>query len=469
LGREWEESVAVIESIPIEERVGIASFRWNIALAFTAFLTSLSLLRLHLYLATGWDLGFYEQGLWQLAAHGPTAVSSWAGYPVLARSGAWILWPLSYAYRLFGPDFLLTLQAFSYGVGFVFLMDLAEAWRVPWGSARLLGWLYWLSPIAWGAALFDFHPGFLAIPPLLAALAAAYRGRGQAALGWLILALLCQDLVTLVVVTGGLALILAGRPRLGLVALLIGVVAAAGDAAALHALDPGQWIQYSVYFGKTPWLRELAAHLRSGRTWLYLVWVLAPTLMFGVTRRSWPWLLPLIPLLALNLGSPNPATTSPFTQYAVLTLPPLAVQWLSAHQRPQWVRGWRQALAMGLFLLLFLAYLGHQSAIRHDVPPQAQNTALLTALQDVPPTAPVYCQNFVAPHVADRSVLRPILPGTVFAPGSYVVVDTGHSTGLAGLAVVRGDVLLLAHRGVTKFAEDGVYVFVTLHAVRGVS
>ncbi len=459
----------MVDPIPVEERVSVASFRWTIPLAFTALLTSLSLLRYHLYLATGWDFGFYEQGLWSLSVHGPAALSSWGGYPVLARSGAFILWPLAFFYRLLGADFLLVLQAFCYGSGYLFLMDLAQKWNASWSSTRLLGWVYLLSPIAWGAALFDFHPEFLAVPALLAALSASERARPRAAIIWLILALACQDQVSLVVIAGGLALVLAGRPSTGWGAVGIGLLAVLGDWAALHALDPGVWVQTSLYFTQGPWVRQFVHNLRETRTALYLVWVLAPTLLFGVTRRSWMWFLPALPILALNLGSPNPATTSPFTQYSVLLLPSLFVEWLSAQAKPQWISGFKRAGAVVAVVALFLVYVGHQSEVGRQIPPRTQNAALIAAIAAVPAGAPVYCQNFVAPRLPNRETLRPIRAGEVFPAGAYVVLDTGHSTGLVNIRVVQADVVRLTKYSRTRFSEDGVYVLQMRETVRGVS
>lgn len=460
----------MLDSIPIEERTSIASFRWLIPLAFTALLTSLSLLRLHLYLATGWDLGFYEQGMSALTLHGPTALSSWAGYPFLARSAAWILWPLAYPYRLLGPDFLLALQAFCYGVGYLFLMDLAEAWGASWSSARLLGWVYLLSPVAWGAALFDFHPAFLAIPCLLAALAATERHRGPAAMAWVLLALATQDLVAPLVVLAGMALVLAGRPQAGFYAMLAGLVVLLLDLVALHGLHPAGLIQAGVYGNLSGWETRVVQNLNLARTWLYLAWVLLPILAFGVTRTSWIYFLPVLPILALNLGSLTPATTSPFTQYSVLLLPPLMVEWLAAQTSGsgRLLGSWRVA-PMALVVAFFGLYVVHQSAIRRELPPSAQDPALTLAIATVPSGTRVYCQNFVAPDLADRTTIHPIGSGENFSRGSYVILDTGHSSGMAGLSLVRREITRLTSHSRTRFSQDGVYVLQIRETIKGVS
>ena len=460
----------MLDSIPVEERTSIASFRWAIPLGFTAFLTSLSLLRYHLYLATGWDLGFYEQGLWALSTHGPLTVSSWAGYPVLARSGAWILLPLAYPYRLLGPDFLLILQAFAYGAGFLYVMDLAEAWNTPWSSVRILGWVYLLSPVAWGAALFDFHPAFLAVPSLLASLAAAERGHSRAAVLWLALALLTQDLVALVVVLGGIALMLKGNRRAGLAAVGMGTLGVIANLVALHALDPRGFVQMATYVGPgESWFQQAAHNLVHQRAWLYLAWVLIPFLVFGVTRRSWFWLLPALMIVALNVGSPLPAATSPFTQYSILILPALTVECLAAQSAGPVLGERLRNGAMAVVIAFFGVYLFHQSAIRRQIPPRTQNLALEAALKRVPPSAEVYCQNFVAPRVANRNELHPILAATVFPAGAYVVLDTGHSTGLAGLRLIRRDRMLLAPHSFTRYSSQGVYVLQMTATMKGAS
>lgn len=461
----------VLEQVPVEERASIASFRWNIPLGFTAVAGTLALVRYHLFIATGWDLGFYEQALWALAAHGPAALSSWGGYPVMARSAAWILWPLSYPYRLFGVGFLLTLQAFAYGVGFVFLFDIAETERLSWPTIRLMGWIYILSPLAWGAVLFDFHPAVLAVPMLLGAYASWLRRRPQAALVWLVLALITQDLVAIVVLAAGLVLVLRDQRGAGTAAVALSLAMLAVNAWALHRLDPSVWIPAATYWGTVPahWPELLLQGLRQVRSWLYLVWVLVPILIFGVNRRSWMWLLPVFALLLLNVSSISPAPTSPFTQYSILAVPFLLLAWMEAQAAPIRPLGRYRPVLVAVYVLFLLVFFEHESGLRHQTVPSAQAVALATAVGVVPNRAPVLTQNFVAPHVANRSLVASVTPGVLFPTAAYVILDTGHSTGLVSPAVVVGDVKLLSHSARTIFASGGVYVFEVTRTVRGVS
>ena len=459
----------MLGGIPPEEGTSIAAFRWTVALGYMALAGTLCLVRYHLFIATGWDLGFYEQGLWALASHGPAALSSWGGYPVLARNAAWILWPLAYPYRVLGVGFLIVLQAFAYGVGYYFLFDIAAAEGISWDRMRLLGWVYVLSPLAWGATLFDFHPVLLAVPLILAAYGAVIQRRHKAAVLWFVLALATHVLVSVVGVATGFVMIVRRRFAVGLVALVVSTAMLALDAFLLHRLDPHEWLPVATYWGShvTRWPHDLAVGIMRVRTWLYLVWVLGPILLFGMNRRALAWYLPVAAILVLNVSSTSLATTSPFNQYSVLTIPFLmlaCVECLRDANNRLRLKTIRVAVYLGFLLVFF----GHEASLRHEIVPSAQAISLADAVHHIPPNVPLFTQNFFAPHVANRNNLQLIASGQVFPSDSYVVLDLAHSSGVTNPLIISGDIKLLSHSATVVYAVNDVYIFRLRAPVKGV-
>lgn len=443
-------------------RGGLASWRWVIALAFTALLSMFSILRYHLYLAQGWDLGFYEQGLWALYHEGFHAWSSWGQYPVLSRSMAWILWPLSVPYHFFGLGFLLTLQAFAYGSSFLFLYDWMHFRQMPPAKVHLVGWLFLANPVAWGIVLFDFHPAVLAIPCILASLTLADRGLVRAALLWLVPALLCQDLVIPIVGLVGVIWVLKGRFDLGVGAIVLAGLAAAMDLAAFRHLGTGLTIQRILYF-QTTHMTLTFSHLGTLRAAEYLIWIFVPALLFGVSWSSVVWLVPVLVLAGLNVGSANPLATSPFSNFSILTLPFVTFfMAFSVSVAP----GARRRFSIALYALLFLAFLWHEAGLRHLAPSIQQGTALSQAIADIPADALVIAQNQVAPHVASRRSILAMASTRVYPRGGYEILDLNHSATLSNVALLG--LLTRAQRsGHVVYKNQGIYVIHLTNNVRG--
>jgi hypothetical protein len=461
-----------VETVPTEERVGITSLRWTVPLAFAAFATSVALLRYHVFLAGGFDLGLYQQGLWALWHEGLAAWSSWGGYPVLARGASWVLLPLAPLYVLFGVGFLLLLQAFFVGTGYLFLFDWLAERGAPWAAVRRLGWLYLLNPVLWGATLFDFHPLLLAVPALLAAISLAERGRYRGALGWGAVALASHVLAVLPAAAAGVVWLVRRRVGPGLAALGLAAAVLAVDLAALARLDPHGPVILTLLYGQprlpAGWLAHVSAALTRPSTWVWLGWLLGPFAVQGWPGRGALWLVALVPWLLLDLSATLPAATDPFTQLAAPALVPLFLAWAEAPEASAAGSRWWPRVALTVAAVFFFAFLAREAGLRHQAPATHEAAALAAAVAAVPPGARVYCQDFVAPHLADRAALLPVRPGVRFAAPGYVVLDTQKGTAAAPLAAVRADAARLRRTAVTVFDQEGVLVFRLVRTVEGV-
>lgn len=432
-------------SLLVPERLA----EWVWVLAYTALLSTLSVLRYQLWIATGFDLGLYRQGLWLLWHGGLTAPVSLLGQPLLARDGSWVLLLLAPLYHLLGTGFLLVLQAFAFGLGYLLLRRVAQALGAAPAAAHLLGVVYLLYPVVWGANLFDFHPQALGIPLLLGTVLAALRRRP---LPFLLLAAACltvQVAMPLLLLGLGVALLLQRRVAWGL--SLLGLAAAGGlaDLVLLERLGRGAplfWSPYG-YLGRTPgaglaflashpglWVRWAAAR----RSWEYGVWLLLPLAGAALPegrRLLNPWWIPALGLLEANLIAALPAATDPFNEYSVLAVPFLFTAVLAALGGRPLALGRKTASRFLLLpLLLFAVFWYHQHQVSWHRPPGIRQLA--AAVKLVPPAAPVAAQNFVLPHLADRAGLYLPAQAATLPAGGFVLLDPAHTTGTTPPAVL---------------------------------
>lgn len=455
---------------------------WSWVLFYTAALTSASAFRFQSWLAEGWDLGFYQQGLWVIFHHGLWAESTLGGKPVIADTASFILWILSPLYQVGQTGFLLALQSFALGLGFWWLLRIGEDLGVPPRTARMVGVIYLLYPALIAANLYDFHPDALAVPLLLAAVHFSLKRRWLAYAGAILFALAVKDMVAIAVAGIGVSLLCGPerRERLAGAATLIGAAAwLTGTTAYLIPLlshaPMMQWASYYGQYGHTPaaGARDLVQHpqlfftwVRSERAWEYLIWILGPlfVVLTAVRRWSWDgwrWIVSALFILEANLLSRFASQTSPFDQYSLFAIPGLFVTALALLRRIERNPGGRLqkvAGAVSVAFLLVMVYHLHETTW-HARP--AHITALQAAAAAIPGRAPVVAQNFVLPHVANRTILEDTnMLGTIpLKAGTYVVLDPQFTTGNTPTTLVTEWDRFLARSQRTVYAQDGISVY----------
>lgn len=478
-----------IGSLLVPERLGA----WAWTLGYTAALASLSTLRYYLWLAHGYDLGLYEQGLWLLSHGGVHAVSSYTGEPILARSASYVLLLLAPAYAVLGLPFLFLLQSFALGSGYLFIRSIARSVGLADVYAHRVGVVYLIFPTILGANLFDFHPVTLAVPLLFGLIWAVFAGRWLSYALFLFGALITDDRTCVVAI--GVAVVLLARRQwaAGLATLCVSALAASLDLrTVIPALASGtvpQWQAYYANLGSTPahGILTLAAHpadlvdwLRRQRAWEYLIWMLAPLAAIAASsgrRLVNAWWLPALLILEANLLSPVAATTSPFDQLSVLAVPFLfaAVLWALRDRGPGGperegapaLRGVRVWLVLPLGLLLVFAWEQHRTTW---LAPPAHPAALTAAVAKVPNTVPVLAQDFVIPHLANRRHQLQIesVGGRSIAANTYVVLDATAASSATGKAALDRVVALVGGRGNADriFNQSGVEVYRLVRSLR---
>ncbi len=458
--------------------------RWVWVLLYTAVLTSLSALRYQTWLATGWDLGLYGQGLWAIWHHGLLGVSSVTGLPIVAQSGGFILWGLAPWYHLGGVGFLLVLQSFCLGLGYYFIYRLGGDLEMSPPTRHVLGLVYLANPVLWAANLDDFHPVVIGVPLLFAAVHFALNRRWGAYALVLTGALVSGDVAAMALAVIGLGIALAVSPgRRDLVAA--GLLTAFGAAAWLalstdviipHWTHQSYWLPYYRGFGPTaeaavgalarqPWL--LFGWLEALRPWEYLIWVGGPVGSFWLFRgrlRDLSWLVGPLLIVEYNGLSGNPGQTSPFDQYSLALIPALFLTALFVGRRVTWRSGWIfrwRGLIPVAFLLVTLVHL-HETTWR-NAPPNALNLNAAAAL--VPTDRPVVAQNFIMPHFANRARLYDTNQlGTVaLSRGTVVVTDTAYSTANTSPTLLAGWIARLTRTQKVLYQAGGVDVFRVVH------
>ncbi len=459
-------------SLLVPERLSI----WAWVLGYTAILTSLSVLRSELWLTTGFDLGLYEQGLWQLVHQGLRAATTYTGQPILAEGGSWILILLAPLYALGGTGLLFALQSFFLGLGYLLIRRIGSTIKVPAGTSHLIGVIYLLYPTLIGANLFDFHPTTLAVPLLFGIISAALENRRATFAVLLLLCFSIQASVVTPLIAVGIVLLLLQRPVWGFGTVGLALVGVWTDTHALLPILAD--VHMSIWSAMVPSGVPLAVSptalghsMTQLRTWEYLMWIGGPSalvLLTGRPGKHLTWALPAVAVIAANLLSTSPANTSPFSYPTLMALPFLFTAILGMQTARPTPAGRYRTACLVLPVLALAAFFWHDWRISWSaLPPNTD--ALLTATALIPARAPVVVQNFSAPDVSDRAkVWLPAAAAIRALPkGTYILLDNRFSLRFSSPGDLHALSVRVAADKETKvaFSSNGVRLYELLAAL----
>ena len=283
----------------------------------TAFLLALALLH-HRAFGTGYDLGIYDQVVWNMA-HGrffmTTLVYETGGYydhfePILA-----IISPL---YWLFSDArVLIILQSLALGLGSLPIYLYARC-RLGWFGTKaaamvapVIAATYLLYPALHNANLNDFHEVGL-IPPLLGfALYGLLRGRRRVLFIFLVLCLLVKEDLAITALAISLYIILLQpkgfRRRDG---FWMAAITVAWILLVLFVFYPAltRGMSYPFVARRYPWLGDSpqsALHVLLTQPWIVLPHLLQPPKLVFLLRLFGPLLfLPLLGWPVIGLSMP---------------------------------------------------------------------------------------------------------------------------------------------------------------------
>ena len=180
--------------------VGLGLLLWGITAARHGLLQS-----------NAYDLGLFDQWAW-LIGSGAAPISSMEHVHVMADHGAWMLYLAGGAYRILPSiHWLLASQALALSITAVPIWWLTQQAGLGLRQCWLVCALWWLQPVVFNAALFDFHPETWVMPAFALALWAERNSRPRIWFGLLLLMLGCRDGLLLII--AGMAIDLAYRRR----------------------------------------------------------------------------------------------------------------------------------------------------------------------------------------------------------------------------------------------------------------
>lgn len=401
-----------------------------IVFSFTVFLLLLQLRRVHLLGALAFDMGIYQQAVWQMA-HGEPLFNTVRGTHFFGDHFRPIMFFFAPFYRLWSHPFWLLLgQTLALALGALPLYRMAlRHTQKPW-AASLVAIGYLLHPASFTMLFFDFHSILLAIPFLLWAIDSADEGRPFPFILASFIALTCKEDVAVAVASVSL-FALFRRRWWGVLGFLMGVLwfwLATNLAAKFGGVEHSPYLVLYERWGETPmgilWgllsqpLSVLQALiLCSGHTTAPGVYPLLLLVPFGflplLASDVLAFALPCYTLIAL---SGRPIMRDLGYWHASLVLP-----WLAAASAIAWGRllrwgqefssqsqtQWHQLLVLNwMTCLLFSAWwygLPVLHRFSHNALPPEQARAIRALLKElIPPDASVSATSTLVPLLAHR-------------------------------------------------------------------
>lgn len=442
------------------------------------------------------DLAFYSRIAWGLPRG--KLYDSIVGGHVLGLHLSVVLLPLGALGAVLGNvRVLLFAQALAYGLTLWPLARIGERRLGPPGF--LVGALLWLLYPNLGHVLsYEFHPGTLAVLPLSLAIDAFDRGHAKHFV-WSVVVVLCcrEDLALVTAILGALAAVHRGSTRdaafarIGRRVALISIAYFAFFAVVLHPLfapAQGSMVLHFGAWGKTvpeaawflithPW--AIFQHLGTPHRLSYLPKILL-SLGLVVPLFGWRFLLPAVPIVAINLFSQFPTTLDLDSHYLTPAIPFLIAASLEGVARLL-RRVSRKEFAA---LLLAPVAVGHVLAggtflsldrpivafVDDDVSVAARHLAAM-----IPDDVSVQAPDSLLPHLAEREFVYRAPPPE--HRSRYTVLDLSHRVRLAH----RGDLLRATEEPFARdwlsrstqeiLAAEGPYVLtrLTTNRARGIA
>ena len=177
------------------------------------FVTILLFVSIHLiydsYRATALDLGLFAQSL-KYTLLGNPLYNTIEGLPHLAHHFSPILFLLVPIYWI-APytETLLVVQGAALGLSGYLVYVLARHYKLSHRTSLFVEGLFFINPLVWGVALFDFHPVALAIPTLLIMFIGLIQKRWVLFTVGLVLSLMTKEDVVIALGVFGLVMFIA--------------------------------------------------------------------------------------------------------------------------------------------------------------------------------------------------------------------------------------------------------------------
>lgn len=421
----------------ISNRVAMPSGPWLAGLGASLTFFFLAWIRYASFRSTAYDLGFFDQVVWN-AAQGHGLSSSFLSYSFFGQhfEPALLLFVPFYAFHA-TPLWLLLGQSLALGLAVVPLFALALQF-----FARRSAWLiviaYLLQLAVSRTVAFDFHTEALATPFVFLALLGLQLHRPKLFLVAALVPLLCKEDGALLSLALGLFAFFLFRKR---TALFLSAVALALGALVLLVIMPayrggraGDLIGRYQYLGASPGEVLLHAVTQPGVVISHLAASGAlPALAMALIglgllplRRPGLLLIAVIPLAPALLSGDQGQATLAF-HYGIGGVPLLLVGALLGLRRLAEQN--RLAIAAGVLVVgavaVFIALSPLPATVRSDLPDLSRSGDVEAVLDAIPASASVSASTSLVPHLAERRTIDELPCGVGNA--AWIAVDQRRS------------------------------------------
>jgi uncharacterized membrane protein len=397
------------------------------ALLYAFYFSVYTVQRHNAFLTSAYDLGNFDQAIWNTSQGRPFAMSNLPGVTIrFAHHVEPILLLIAPLYWVWSDvRLLLILQSVVIGLSAIPLYDYAKGKIGGW-AAVLIAAAYLMIPALQGVNLFDFHA--VALAPLFLLLAWRYLDEQKNSPFAIaaILASATKEEISLLIAMMGLYALIIQRRRFGWIPFVLGVgwflfvlevISPAFNQAGSHEFLGyyAQWgdsaLEVAGYLLTHP--LEVIAWFAADPRRTYLIQLLLPTL--GLALIAPQILLIAAPSLAVNLlstyppmsdlvGYHYPAPIVPFVMVAAVAGLATIVQGVTPHPRTrQWLYVGGAAAMLAVTLVQQRADGATPIAEGWRYPQiTAHHQIGTTLLATIPPSASVSAQSPANPHLSHR-------------------------------------------------------------------
>ena len=430
----------------------------------------------HALFQSSFDLAIFDNALY-LIAQGQPPIITFRGLHILGDHAAWIIYPLSWLYRIYSDvHWLFLIQGFSLALAALPLWYLSLATGLKPSQCRTVTIAYLLYPAVFNVNLFDFHPEVIAVPAIFGAILAVKLDK----LGWfvaaIILILSTKAVLALSVVGMGMWLLVSGKYRYkyGAIAIMLGslwfAIATQIIIPTFSGTEAAAVDRYS-YLGDSVW--DIAKNLLirpnlvlgkvfSLSTFTYLILLTIP-LLWGLSLRQIMPVVGALPILLINILSESSAQRNLVHQYALAIVPWLFVMIVMAISNQQtWLLSRRKILIWSVVAWLALAKYGYFGSIyleNWDTWGATRNAIALIETK-----AGVLTTSDIAPHLTHRSLLQLTtkdLNPEELAKFTYILLNLRHPGWGSSPEIAEALLVKLKQSSLfqLEFQQDDVFLF----------
>ena len=402
------------------------------------------------------DLGLFVQ-MMKSTLHGQIMVLSANGYSQFTTHFSPILFFAVPFYWLFPyTQTLLVLQSALIGVAGFLVYYIARYFKLSNGWSLFIEVLFFVSPLVWGIALFDFHEIVFALPLLLLMIIGLLKKNWWLFGISLLLSLLVKEDITATIIVFGISvlaftyfkqkkfsrvamvMVVSGVVSLG-VGILVSKIASHGSPMFLRYVTPTDSgaLRYDYFNISLPQtIYKLAENVLSGWSILLVLYYLLP--LFFLPLGTLEWVIPALFILASNVLSTYFGQHCQLNQYSAGAIPFLFIAGIITLSKLKWqglIHRSKKYIVMGVgFGLIVISVLmsfmveNRGNLLRI---PNSHDEAIDNVISHIPNGSSITSCDNIEPHLVPKydSYLCPepdvegLIYGTPIYNTDYVIID----------------------------------------------